>query len=98
LPVERIASIEDDLVAGLTMHNRWDVGVPAIVAGIRFIAQGLAPVDANLVDVHATSFTPKLIVAANHSRRQDQRHAILARWSGGRSICSDSCSEPGSPS
>jgi hypothetical protein len=38
LPVERIAGFEDDLVAGLAVHDRWDVGVPAIVAGIRFIA------------------------------------------------------------
>src|SRR5262245_17521778 len=73
LPVKCIAGFEDDLVAGLTVHDRWDVGVPAIVAGVRFIAERLAPVDSNLVDIHATSLTLKLIMAANAHRRQGRR-------------------------
>src|SRR6185437_1959382 len=35
LPVERVPRLQHHLVAGLAPDQRWDVGVPPVVAGVR---------------------------------------------------------------
>ena len=48
LSVEGVTGLEDHLVAGVAVDHRWDVGVPAVVAGAGLLHQRLGPVDADL--------------------------------------------------
>jgi hypothetical protein len=50
LAVARIARLEDQLLAGRDLDYGGDVGVPAIVPGMRLVLQALAAVDADFLD------------------------------------------------
>jgi hypothetical protein len=52
LPVKRVASLQDNLIPGLAMDHRRNVGMPAIVAGPRLLRQRLTAVDAYFPDSH----------------------------------------------
>jgi hypothetical protein len=50
LPVARVARLEDQLLARRNLDDRRDVGMPAIVAGMRFFLETLPAVDPDLFD------------------------------------------------
>ena len=52
LPVERVAGLQHDLVAGFAADDRRDVGMPPVVPRRRLLDQRLRPVDPYLVNCH----------------------------------------------
>jgi len=50
LPVARVPRLEDQLLALRDLDDRWDVRVPAIVAGLRLVLEALLAVDPDLFD------------------------------------------------
>src|SRR4051812_48230669 len=53
LQVVGVARLERELLAGLDLDDRRDVGMPAVVAGLRLLAQPLAAIDRYVL--HAAS-------------------------------------------
>ncbi len=67
LPVEGVAGAQHHLVAGVADDHRRDVRVPAVVAGLRLLGQGLRVVDPHLVRCHGHPPGHRL-GAADHRR------------------------------
>ncbi len=50
LPVARIARLQDQLLPRRNLEDGRDVGVPAVMAGLRLVLETLAAVDPDLFD------------------------------------------------
>src|SRR6266536_3293705 len=52
LAVERVTRLQDHLLTGVAAHDRRDIRVPAVVPGLRLLAERLRVVDPDLVRGH----------------------------------------------
>jgi hypothetical protein len=50
LPIARVTCLEDQLLTGCDLEDRRDVGVPAVVAGMRLVLEAFRAVDPDLFD------------------------------------------------
>jgi hypothetical protein len=52
LSVQAVPRLQDNLIARVAAHDRRDVRMPAVMAGLRLLGQRLRPVDPHLVRGH----------------------------------------------
>ena len=84
LAVERVAGLQRDLLAFADLGGGGDVGVVAVVAAVRFVAERLAAVDAD--GVHGgVSWGAGVRGTVHRFPRPDQRDVHSCR------VCEDSC-------
>src|SRR5690606_18618547 len=69
LAVEGVPGLEDHLVAGLAADGRRDVGMPAVVPGLRLLAQRPGRIDAYLMYRHLWMLHPR----RERVKERDQR-------------------------